>query len=86
MFSEAANDVIDAIRMFTGGKQTDQRGYHEKMINNTVFIQRLIKIVEAPILNNIYSSVKYYRADIMLSELYSQPSTRLNVLEKFYLT
>jgi serine/threonine protein kinase len=85
---EFYDDIQDVIRMFIGGKQVSQPGYHTAIKNLSEDLKALINEKKAynDTRNNIYSiygTVKYILAERMLNTLYIEPSNVDYIVEKF---
>ena len=85
---EFFGDIQDVIRMFVGGKQTEQPGKHMPMKTLTRELMHLLitKSAYVPSLDYIYKlhgTVQYVLAGEMLDQLYLKPQFVDNVVDRF---
>jgi serine/threonine protein kinase len=85
---EFFDDIQDVIRMFVGGKQAQQGGYHTRMQLLSAELEELIKDKQAyadgrSSIYQIHGTVKYLLADEMLDQLYIKPKSVDKVVDRF---
>lgn len=83
---EFFGDIQDTIRMFTGGFQVFQRGYHPRPIwLNNDLLRKLFHLTvdQGDLLQTHGDTVKFVRADLMLDYLYEKPKNVNIVVDTF---
>jgi serine/threonine protein kinase len=88
---EFFGDIQDVFRMFVGGSQTEQPGWHEgirpldsdvrKLIKTNKIIVKSIDLIYKN--KNLYETVKYVVAKEMLKEIYTGPSIVGSIVSRF---